>query len=358
MAAKKGAGLEEVARSYFQRQGYFALRSVPYRFDGEDVTDIDVWLYGRQAASGRVRVVVDAKDKRSPKSLERILWTKGIQATTGADRAIVVTTDSNPRVVRFARENRVSIVTKSFLETFAGSERGRDDRLSLEAFSDLVRQNKSQKEDDDWLGLVESTKASLLSNPGFPAFNQAMAAFRIFAHKIETRPLYREQALRCLFLVAGVACAALDMALERVLFDDERARASAIENGIVFGDVGDARTQRNIQNVLGLVAATMEHGRALAAQIQTALDQQFEQIRSDIISEYFAKDSHQFALFPTARELEEKAHMRLGGDLNSLTLEAKGVLGVFSDFCGVKRSLIFKSLPENSARTTPTLKLI
>ena len=106
MAGKKGAALEEIARAYFQRQGYFALRSVPYRFEGEDVTDIDVWLYGRQAASGRIRAVVDAKDKRSPKALERVLWTKGLQATTGSDRAIVVTTDNNPRVNRFARENQ------------------------------------------------------------------------------------------------------------------------------------------------------------------------------------------------------------------------------------------------------------
>ena len=47
MAATKGAVLEELVRAYFARQGFFVLRSVPYRFDGEDVTDLDVWLYSR-----------------------------------------------------------------------------------------------------------------------------------------------------------------------------------------------------------------------------------------------------------------------------------------------------------------------
>lgn len=356
MATKKGASLEEVARNYFQRQGYFALRSVPYRFDGEDVTDIDVWLYGRQAASGRVRAVVDAKEKRSPKALERILWTKGLQATAGADRAIVVTTDSNPRVVRFARDNKVSIVTKAFLEDYSQSERGKDDRLSLEGFADLVRKNESQKEDGDWLGIIETLKANLVGLPGFPAFNSAISAVKFFAEKIETRPLYRDQAVRCLYLSSAIASAALDMALERVLFDDQRSRMNAIRDGIVYGDVGDGRTQKNIQNVLSLVAATMENGRALSAQIKIALELEFDQIRADVVSEYFSIESHQFSLFPVARELEDKAHTKLGGDLNGLSLEARGVLGVFADFLGFKRSLIFKSSDPKNAQ--PAFKLV
>src|SRR4051812_8673108 len=101
MAAGKGAQLEEVVRAYFAKQGFFAIRSLPLRFDGEDVTDIDVWVYARQSASVRVRVVVDVKNKKTPRALERILWTKGLQALTGADRSFVVTTDAGPHIVRF-----------------------------------------------------------------------------------------------------------------------------------------------------------------------------------------------------------------------------------------------------------------
>lgn len=359
MAAKKGAALEEVARAYFQRQGYFALRSVPYRFEGEDVTDIDVWLYGRQAASGRIRAVVDAKDKRSPKALERVLWTKGLQATTGADRAIVVTTDNNPRVNRFARENRVSVVTKAFLDAFSASERGQTNRITLEGFYDHVNVNKSQKQDGDWLSQIENVKTALVSNPGFPAFNSAVSAFRFFCEKIETRPLYREQALRCCYLTAAIACASLDAALERVVFDDAATKIRAINSGIVFGDTGDGKTQKNLQNVLHLVAASVDNGRALSAQIEAAIDAEFGKIRADIISEYFSRDAHQFSLFPVARELEDRAHAPIGGDLNGITIEAKGTLGVLADFCQVKRSLLFK-IPhgETVQANLPRLKLI
>lgn len=360
MAPKKGAALEEIARAYFQRQGYFALRSVPYRFEGEDVTDIDVWLYGRQAASGRIRAVVDAKDKRSPKALERVLWTKGLQATTGSDRAIVVTTDNNPKVNRFARDNKVSVVTKAFLDDFARSEHGQSNRLSLEGFYDHIKTNPAHKEDGDWISQLENLKAALVSSPGFPAFNSAMSAFKFFGQRLETRALYKDQALRCCYMAAAIACASLDAALERVFFDELSVKIRAINNGIVYGDIGDAKTQKNMQNVLHLVAATVENGRALSAQIQTAIDLEFSKIRSDVVSEYFSKESHQFSLFPVARELEDRAHTPLRGDLNGLSLEAKGAIGVFADFCQIKRTLLFRTAPIEAApaKSAPVLKLI
>jgi len=57
MALAKGAGLEELARSYFARQGFVAIRSVSIQFEEEEVTDIDVWLYGRQGGGARTRCV-------------------------------------------------------------------------------------------------------------------------------------------------------------------------------------------------------------------------------------------------------------------------------------------------------------
>ena len=206
---------------------------------------------------------------------------------------------------------------------------------------------------------IEAVKTALVSNPGFPAFNTAISAFRFFGEKLETRPLFREQALRCCYLMAAIACASLDAALERIVFDDTVSRVRAINNGIVFGDTGDGKTQKNLQNVLQLVAASVENGRSLSAQIQVAIDAEFAKIRADIISEYFSKDAHQFALFPVARELEDRAHVNIGGDLNGLTLDAKGVLGVLADFSRIKRSLLFRSPHADAPPSNiPRLKLI
>lgn len=342
MAAKKGAGLEELIRQYFLRQGYFAIRSVPLRFEGEEVTDIDVWLYGRQAASGRVRAIVDAKDKRSPKALERVLWTKGLQAIVGADRAIVVTTDKNPRIAKFARENRVSVINKHLIDRIRASDIANEPRLSLEEFEAHIGRNLNQKQDGDWLRQIADAKSSLATTAGFPAFNQAIRGFHFFAQRIDTRPLYRDQATRCALLCASIAAVALDTAIERIAFEEQAVRTQAILDGVTFGDAGDGRTQRSIKNVLALISESMENGRAIAVQAEQRLNSRFESLRGDIIAEYFGRENNAHQLFQAARELESKAHAPLATG-NGFSLEAKAVLGVFADFVEVKRSTLFSA---------------
>jgi hypothetical protein len=45
----KGYRLEELLRAYFLRAGFFVVRAVPFQHAGDDLTDIDLWLY---ASSG------------------------------------------------------------------------------------------------------------------------------------------------------------------------------------------------------------------------------------------------------------------------------------------------------------------
>lgn len=343
MAQRKGPGLEELVRSYFAHQGYFALRGVPFRFEGEEVTDVDVWLYGRQAASGRVRVVVDAKDKRSPKALERILWTKGLQALLSADRAIVVTTESNPRVARFARNNRISVITKALLQKVEEAGLGLEDRVTGDELLELIKANPHHKQDGDWLKQLGDAKAALISFPGFPAFNAAMSGFSFFAERAETRTLHKEVALRAAFLCAALAAVALDMALERVYFEDAETRQRAIADGVTFGDTGDGRAQRSIQNVLSLISESMENGRVLALQAQAKLEDRFSAVRADIVAEYFSKEENAQHLFKAARELEAKAHDKGGSAGNGLGVETKAVLGVLADFARVRRTTLFRA---------------
>jgi hypothetical protein len=255
----KGPLLEEIVRGYFAKQGFFALRSVPLRFDGDDVTDVDIWLYARQSASVRTRVVVDVKNKKQPRALERVLWTKGLQAITGADRAIVVTTDNNPQIAKFGQEHRVVVLTKAFLDRLQKTL-SLQDRISWEEFLGSVRQYPAQKSDGDWVRRLEEAKSGLISLPGFPAFNRAISAFGFFAARIESRPHFAEQALRCVLLCAALGCVALDSALERVVFEDVVARNKAILEGITYGDSGDGRAQKSIENVLFLIEESMEGG--------------------------------------------------------------------------------------------------
>jgi hypothetical protein len=337
--ARTGAGLEELVRAYFARQGFFALRGVSFRFEDEEVTDIDAWLYGRQSASVRIRAIVDIKDKRSPKAFERILWARGMQLALGCDRAIVATTDGGTKIVKFAHQQKVALLTKEFLARLE-SKLEASERLTLEQFNDNIRSYKDHKQDGDWLRRISDAKSALISVQGYPAFNKAISTFAFFAERALTRPHNKQQALRGAYETAALACIALDSALERVVYEDQSSRYQAIAEGVTYGDAGDGRVQNSIKTVLDVVSNGLPNGRVVAKQAGDALAKMFENVRADIIAEHFAKEHNAATLFTIAKELDDRAHSIDANKIQSLSVEAKAILGVFADFVQVKRTAL------------------
>jgi hypothetical protein len=339
---QKGPSLEELVREYFSKQGFYALRGVKLLFESEEVTDIDVWLYGRQSAGVRTRVVVDVKNKRSPKAFERILWTRGLQLALGCDRAIVATTDGSAKVTRFAQQQKVALLSTKFLakleKRLSGTESG---RISTEDLEKSVREYPNQKQDGDWIRHIASAKSAVVSLAGFPGFNLAVASFKFFAERAETRPQHREQALRCAFFAASLACIALDAAISQVVYEEASDRHAVIEKGVTYGDSGDGKVTSSIEFVLDVISNGMPNGRVVASQVEGALDKLFEGVRADIIAEHFSKEHNASALFMVAKELDERAHSAQGGKIQDLSIDAKSVLGVFADFVGAKRAALF-----------------
>lgn len=339
MALNKGAVLEELVRTYFARQGFFALRSVPFRFDSEDVTDLDVWLYSRQAASVRIRGIVDVKNKRSPKAFERVLWVKGVQQVIKCDRALIATTDTTPALVRFAQSQNIAVLTKDFLEKL-GKKLDPNERMALEDFLSQIEANAAHKQDGDWIKILGDAKSAVASMAGFPAFNRAMFAFRFFAERVEVRLQHREAALRCALLTAALACVALDAGLERFVFSDIDQRFAGLRDGVMFGDAGDGRMQSSIHTALEVLAEGVKNGRAVAAQARQEFERRLSDVRADVIAEHFMREHNAQHLFSVARELDEAAHA-VGDPAESvLSIEARSILGVFADFVNVKRAVL------------------
>ena len=56
---KKGELAEEKLRLYFKSLGFFVVRSIECKYQGYDVTDIDLWLYSRPSPISRERTNVD-----------------------------------------------------------------------------------------------------------------------------------------------------------------------------------------------------------------------------------------------------------------------------------------------------------
>lgn len=343
MALAKGAGLEELARAYFARQGFVAIRSVSIQFEEEEVTDVDVWLYGRQGGGVRTRSLVDVKDKKSPKAFERIMWARGMQLALGCDRAIVTTTDTNAKVTRFAQQQKVTLLTAAFLRHWAGGDDILKERLSLEELISSIQSYAGQKQDGDWIKQIAMAKSAVVSLAPYPAFNKAISSFRFFAERAATRPQHREQALRGAYLSAALACMALDAALEKLAFEDPATRHRLLFSGVTYGDAGDNRVQASIDTVLAVISKGMKNGRAIARQTNDALEEMFAGVRAEIIAEFFAKEQNGAHLFPVARELEFRAHARARSEMTALSIEAKSIIGVFADFVGAKRTALMSS---------------
>jgi hypothetical protein len=351
--ARTGAGLEELVRAYFARQGFFALRGVSYRFEDEEVTDIDAWLYGRQSASLRTRSIVDIKDKRSPKAFERILWARGMQLALGCDRAIVATTDGGAKIIKFAHQQKVALLTKEFLARLQ-SKLGESERMTLEEFTDNIRSYKDHKQDGDWLKRIADAKSALISLQGYPAFNKAISSFGFFAERAHTRPHNKEQALRGAYQTAALACIALDSALERVVYEDQTSRYRAIAEGVTYGDAGDSRVQNSIKTVLDVISNGLPNGRVVAKQAVDALTKMFESVRADIIAEHFAKEHNAATLFPVAKELDDRAHSLDANKIQALSIEAKAIVGVFADFVQVKRTALLSGVQPSNVSPPPS----
>lgn len=297
MALAKGAGLEELAQAYFARQGFVAIRSVSIQFEEEEVTDVDVWLYGRQGGGVRTRALVDVKDKKSPKAFERIMWARGMQLALNCDRAVVATTDTNTKVTRFAQQQKVALLTAAYVRNWSGGDDVLKERLSLEELTSSIQSYTGHKQDGDWLKQIAAAKSAVVSLAPYPAFNKAIASFRFFAERAATRPQHREQALRGAFLSAALACMALDAALEKLSFEEPKARYNLLYSGVTYGDAGDNRVQSSIDTVLSVISRGVKNGPALARQTSDALEEMFAGVRAEIIAEFFAKEQNAAHLF-------------------------------------------------------------
>ena len=174
-APKKGAALEEVLRLYFLKAGHFVVRGVPFAFDGNDLTDVDLWMYERPTGASRRISAVDAKSKQKPRAVERVLWTKGLVAALGLDGAYVATTDQRPFLRELASKLSLSVIDGADLKRIQmSSGLGFEGRLTdeelierIQAVDKSLRSKELQSERSEVrLGIVSARLRMLLAIVG------------------------------------------------------------------------------------------------------------------------------------------------------------------------------------------------
>lgn len=359
-AGGKGLELEEALKAYFWQAGYFVVRGIPYRLEGEDVTDIDLWLYERPGALTRRRLIVDVKNRRSPRVSERIVWTKGLQAALGVDGAIVATTDKRPSARQLSKTLNVTLLDGDAVSKLTQSEQlKKTGRLSSVEFDNAVMRIDKGRRSVEWRQNLQDARASLITGMGVQSTNRNLAAGAFFAEQTVLAHPGSEQAqvgLRLFYLTASLAAISLDYVLADQAFRSQDDRRHSIIGGIRFGESEAVAAFATIRAAIGLARKYVENGTAAAKQIEYGFYGDADRIPAEIVADYVARISTSDALFNVAREIERASSSVELPSYDQMTSEAKALLGVFLDFNGISRekiALAWPSVEKVSAASKP-----
>jgi hypothetical protein len=336
----KGPGMEELVRAYFLKAGYYVVRGVPFVYEGFDVTDVDLWMYGRSSSVSREIVIVDIKNKKTPQAIERIFWVHGLKTAVGARQAIVATTEKRNEVKAFGRKLGVVVLDGAFIGRLGKGETHAATRLADEELNSAIGDYELSKLDGDWRGRVAKCKSLLAEGLSFDNCNEWLTHARFFAEQVLTKPSQSRTALRCFYLICSFVAIAVDFQLRELSFLDTPQRSQALADGFTYGSKGRDGLKKLVELSLSLVSEYANGGKGIANQVKAKVEHQLAQIPSAILGEFFAKGDVSRNLFNTARDLEHLAMARPFSSHVSASADVKALLGCFFDYWGIDRVLM------------------
>ncbi len=348
-AIGKGHAMEESLRSYFLKAGYYVVRDVPFVYEGFDITDIDLWLYGRASSVSREVTIVDIKSRRTPQAIERIFWVQGLRQATRATSAVVATTDRRQEVKDFGRDLGVLVLDGFFLSKLTKSENPTADRLAEEELLSRFSQHSLGKLDGDWKGRVFLCKSLLSLGLSFDNCNEWLSHAKFFAEQSITRPTQKETALRCLYLVCSLIAIGVDFLMREVSFVDQAERSALIKDGFTYGSRGSSGMKKVLNVAMRLVEEHASDGPSISRQVASSVERQLASLNTAILGEYFSKIDVAKTLFTVARELEHLAMQRGFSSHVTASVETRSMLYCLLDYWNIDR-VMFSEGQESSAR--------
>jgi hypothetical protein len=335
----KGYRLEELLRAYFLRAGFFVVRTVPFQHAGEDLTDIDLWLYERPTGSSRRRQIVDAKSKTRPKAIERLLWTKGLVQLLEVDGAYVATTDTRPMLRGVAKKLGISVMDGADIRRVSESEKviypdriSEEDLIAKIGAIDRLRRNK------DFQLQYHDVKLSLIENFGASTINRALESFAALSRAAVTahpESAAAEVALRLSYFAAAIVGLALDYINSVVSFRAAEERRIALINAIRYGNIDEIAGSGTLRLAIALLQKYSASGEAAA--VERAIKRDLLNVPAETIAEHVVKNTKQDDLFQGAKRLEHLAFLTSVMSFDNLRVEEKAFIGVLLDYSGVDR---------------------
>jgi len=336
----KGTAVEEALRLYFASLGYFAVRSVPWKLDGSDVTDIDLWLYERPSTISRRRIIVDIKNKKSPQAAERLVWTKGLQTALGVESAFVATPDRRPATHRLARSLKINLIENVPFDRITREFDLQKLVISQGQFDEMVREADATRHTNEWREALATVKASLLSGLGFQSANRCLRVMAEIYDDVVVTPPGSTRAMvgaRLIYLAAACAAISLDYAMAEYVFKTKEEREIILENGIRYGSPETSAALGRIRTASGLAEKYLPNGRHFAKMMESRFMVDAERVPAGIIAEFLGRQRLVDALFDPANALLSAALAQEVPSFDRLPVGARALVGVFIDFNGGAR---------------------
>lgn len=329
----KGELMEEKLRQYFLNNGYYVSRSVKYNYKGQEITDIDIFLYGRLSSLSRERINVDLKNKKNPKAFERIPWAKGIQTLLGFENCIVATMDRREVVRDFCSKNEIILLDGSFLQKLPFNP---NERITEEEFLALIAELKSFKTfyNVGWKNIYETSKSRLINEMDFSGFNSNLASLKYFYLKCLEKQK-RDAAVRCTYLVLSHSILMLDYILKDVAFLEATLRRETLSDGFKFGNLGREGVNRTIDLAVKIAKSSLT---------PSAIKKQIDTTTTDVLTDFFIKADVSKKLFTWAVELEKMAFTKTIIQPNAMEINLKSLFMVFLDYFEINRKDYFETL--------------
>lgn len=334
----KGQKMEETLRIYFLKSGYYVARGIPFNYKDIEITDIDLWLYNRTSSVSREISIVDVKNKKSSRALERIFWVKGLQQAVNATNALVATTDKRQNVKQFGKELDVFVLDGNFLNKIKKYEVQLEERITSEDFYTLLDDYSLGKMDGNWKGRIRESESLLALGLNFDNVNKLIENARFFVDQVLTKSSQKEIALRSFYKICSYIAINIDYLQRDLSFlEDINARKEALAEGFRYGSKGEENIKQIIDMSLSFVEQYSDNGKVTANQARYNINKELENIQTNILAEYFVNYEVLQCLFKSAILFEELSMNKDFKDHQDSPIEVKGFISVLLDFYSIDR---------------------
>lgn len=333
----KGARAEEAIRNVFRQKGFYVVRGVPYAFQGRDVTDIDLWLYGRTGAF-RERINVDVKNKKTPQAIERFFWALGVMQVLRLDRCIVVTTECNPAVAEFGRRSNVAVIEGQYLKSV--QVKPDNGRLSEEEYLTAIRPTNAAELGDNNQGRYLAAKARLLTQMTYDGCNLHLLDIKRCLENLVAYQGVQASIGRVLYAISSYVAITIDYIVTKMEFAETEQRKMAIENGLRYGNVGRYRLEEFSRILEACRNPDRDEDNEVITRIVSTMKSEAGAMRADMVAEYLSHQVENDSLFDLAVHFEKHAFASDFTRIADLSSDLKAFVLMLADFYEIDRKVV------------------